>query len=153
MQQRWALGVQQWFCNIQLGRTTYWEEEEQIPESLQNYFGAVINSIVLFRRCLILYLLVWWAGIREQSEQYSLNIATYSAVKTWVSQSFFPLLSVTVHVFDYVKNINIVEDINGDAEDVKDSWMANYLFSLARLSFNNARCILLFVDRWDCIEG
>ena len=54
-----------------------------------------------------------------------------------MSQSFFPLLSITVHVFDYVKNINIVKDINGDAEDVKDSWMANFLFSLARLGFNN----------------
>ena len=53
-----------------------------------------------------------------------------------MSQSFFPLLNITVHVFDYVKNINIVEDINGDAKDVKDSWMANYLFSLASITLD-----------------
>ena len=33
-------------------------------------------------------------------------------VKTWVSQSFLPLLNVTMYVFDYIK----------------DGWMFNYLF-------------------------
>ena len=47
-----------------------------------------------------------------------------SRFKSWVSLSFFPLLSVTVHVFDYIK----------------DGWMANYLFR--RLGFINSRCNL-----------
>ena len=48
-----------------------------------------------------------------------------SRFKSWVSLSFLPLLSVTVHVFDYIK----------------DGWMANYLFR--RLGFIYPRCNLL----------
>ena len=48
-----------------------------------------------------------------------------SRFKSWVSLSFLPLLSVTLYVFDYIK----------------DTWMANYLFR--RLSFINHRCNLL----------
>ena len=48
-----------------------------------------------------------------------------SRIKTWVSLSFIPLLSVTRFVFDYIK----------------DAWMAYYLFR--RLGFINPRCNLL----------
>ena len=49
-----------------------------------------------------------------------------SRFKTWLSLSFFPLLSVTLYVFDYIK----------------DCWMANYLFR--RIGFINHRCNLLY---------
>ena len=48
-----------------------------------------------------------------------------SSVKSWVSLSFLPLLNITMHVFDYIK----------------DGWMFNYLFR--RLGFINPRCNLL----------
>ena len=46
-------------------------------------------------------------------------------IKSWLRQGFLPLLSVTLYIFDYLK----------------DTWMFNYLFS--RLGFINSHCSLL----------
>ena len=65
-----------------------------------------------------------WITDHPQNLKTRCNLLS-SRFKTWVSQSLLPLLSVTLHVFDFIK----------------DGWMANYLFR--RLGFINPRCNLL----------
>ena len=65
-----------------------------------------------------------WLTDNPENLQGRCNLVR-SRFKSWVSLSSLPLLSVTLHVLDYIK----------------DGWMANYLFR--RLGFINSRCNLL----------
>ena len=62
----------------------------------------------------------------DHPENLHMRYNLTSGFKSWVKRSFLPLLNITMHVFDYIK----------------DGWMANYLFR--RLVFINPRCYLLY---------